>query len=58
MPFLKRKLDEEKIYYTNDEGYRPVNVVATMDSTIIYKESVLESNIYNKFVQKYTPIEI
>jgi hypothetical protein len=58
MPFLKRKLDEEKIYYTNDEGYRPFKVVATMDSTIIYKESVLESNIYNKFVQKYTPIEI
>ncbi len=58
MPFLKRKLDEEKVYYTNDEGYRPFKVVATMDSTIIYKESILESNIYNKFVQKYTPIEI
>ncbi len=58
MSFLKRKLNEEKIYYTNDEGYRPFKVVANMDSTIIYKESTLESNNYNRFVQKYTPVEI
>ncbi len=58
MPFLKRKLDEEKIYYTNDEGHKPFKVVVNMNQTIIYKESELSSNNYNIFVQKYEPIEV
>ena len=58
MPFLKRKLDEEKIYYTNDEGYTPFKVVVNMNQTIIYKEKEIESNDYNIFVQKYEPIEV
>ncbi len=58
MPFLKRKLNEEKIYYTNDEGYKPFKVIANSDSTVIYKESAPESNYYNRFVQKYIPDEI
>ena len=41
MPFLKRKLDEEKIYYTNDEGSIPFKVVVNIDHTIIYKEKLL-----------------
>ncbi len=58
MSFLKRKLDEEQIYYTNDEGYRPFKVIANINNTTIYKESILESNKYDRFVQKYNPIEI
>lgn len=58
MPFLKRKLDEEKIYYTNDEGSTPFKVVVNTDNTIIYKEKIICSNNYNLFVQKYEPTEI
>ncbi len=58
MPFLKRKLDEEQIYYTNDEGFKPYKVVVNIYETIIYKERILESCDYNLFVQKYTPYEI
>ncbi len=58
MFFLKRKLTEETIYYTNDEGFKSFKVVANMHSTIIYKESILQSNKYDRFVQKYTPFEI
>lgn len=58
MPFLKRKLDEEKIYYTNDEGSTPFKVVVNTDNTIIYKEKIIFSNNYNLFVQKYEPNEI
>ncbi len=58
MPFLKRKLNEEKIYYTNDEGFKPYKVVVNIDNTIIYKETTLESNEYDRFVQEYIPHEI
>jgi hypothetical protein len=58
MPFLKRKLDEEKIYYTNDEGSTPFKIVVNIDSTIIYKEKIILTNNYNLFVQKYEPIEV
>lgn len=58
MKFLKRKLDEEKIYYTNDEGSTPFKVVVNINQTIIYKEKILGSNDYNLFVQKYEPIEV
>ncbi len=58
MPFLKRKLDEEKIYYTNDEGSIPFKVVVNINHTMIYKEKVIKSNHYNLFVQKYEPIEV
>lgn len=58
MPFLKRKLDEKQIYYTNDEGFKPYKVVVNIYETIIYKERILESGDYNLFVQKYIPYEI
>ena len=58
MPFLKRKLNEEKTYYTNDEGSIPFKIIVNTNHTIIYKEKVLESSNYDIFVQKYEPIEI
>lgn len=58
MRFLKRKLNEEKTYYTNDEGSTPFKIIVNTNHTIIYKEKVLESSNYDIFVQKYEPIEI
>ncbi len=60
MNFNKRKIDEDddKIYYTNDEGKRSFKVVVNKNNTTIYKEEILGSNNYNRFVVKYIPEEI
>ncbi len=55
---LKRKLSSEKIYYTNDEGNKPFKVIANVDNTSIFKESILGSNNFNIFIKKYVPYEI